>query len=199
LLLLLIWKPKFGQDNAIFFSEKGPGAMHAPLIISLLVGFLIGILAQRTRFCTMGAIRDVILMRETHLLSGVGGLFVAALLTNLVLGQVKFGFSPQPIAHSNHLWNFLGMVLAGLAFALAGGCPGRQLFLVGEGDGDAGIFVLGMIVGAGVAHNFALAGKPDAVVDGAIQVGGISSAGMFMVIFGILVCVILGLTMREKN
>ena len=29
---------------------------------------------------------------------------------------------------TNQLWNF-GDGLAGLAFALAGGCPGRQLFL----------------------------------------------------------------------
>lgn len=42
------------------------------------------------------------------------------------------------------------------AFALAGGCPGRQLFLAGEGDADAGIFVLEMIVGAAVSHNFSL-------------------------------------------
>jgi YedE family putative selenium metabolism protein len=198
LLLLLIFQPKFGQDNAIFFSEKGPGSMHASLFISLLVGLLIGILAQRTRFCTMGSIRDIILMGDTHLISGVGALLVVAFLTNIILGQVKFGFSPQPIAHSSHLWNFLGMVLAGLAFALAGGCPGRQLFLAGEGDGDAGVFVIGMIVGAGIAHNFGLAGRPDASVDGAIQVGGITPAGMVAVIFGIIVCIIIGLTMREK-
>ena len=49
------------------------------------------------------------------------------------------------------IWNFLGMALSGLAFALAGGCPGRQLFLSGEGDGDAGVFVLGMVTGAGLA------------------------------------------------
>jgi len=58
------------------------------------------------------------------------------------------------------LWNFGGMVLAGLAFALAGGCPGRQLFLAGEGDGDAAVFVLGMIVGAGFAHNWLTASSP---------------------------------------
>jgi uncharacterized membrane protein YedE/YeeE len=40
------------------------------------------------------------------------------------------------------------MLLAGLAYALAGGCPGRQLFLSGEGDADSAIFVLGMISGA---------------------------------------------------
>ena len=123
LLLLAIYQPQFSEGGAIVFSESGPGAMRAPLLISLAVGLLIGFLAQRTRFCTMGSIRDVILMRDYHLISGVGALVVAAFLTNLAFGQVNFGIVGQPVAHSSHIWNFLGMVLAGLAFALAGGLP----------------------------------------------------------------------------
>jgi YedE family putative selenium metabolism protein len=80
------------------------------------------------------------------------------------------------------------MLLSGLAFTLAGGCPGRQVFLSGEGDGDAAIFVLGMIVGAGFVHNFNLASSPT----------GPSPYGPAAVIIGILVCVVLGLTLREK-
>lgn len=201
MILLLIFRlvrPKFGEGAAIFFSESGPGSLYAPLLISLVIGLLIGFLAQRTRFCTMGSIRDVILMGDTHLISGVGALLVTAFVVNFLLGQVKFGFAPQPVAHSSHLWNFLGMALSGLAFALAGGCPGRQLFLAGEGDGDSGVFVLGMIVGAGISHNFMLAGRPDALVEGVLQVGGISSAGMIAVIFGLAVCLVIGFTMREK-
>jgi YedE family putative selenium metabolism protein len=196
LLLLRIFAPKFGEDGAVFFSEKGPGSMAAPLIISLGAGLIIGFLAQRTRFCTMGSVRDVVLMGDSHLISGVGTLLVVAFITNLILGQVNFGVFGQPVAHSQHLWNFLGMVLAGLAFALAGGCPGRQLFLSGEGDGDAGVFVLGMITGAAFAHNFALAGTPDNVAEGIV--GGISTAGMVAVLLGLAVCVVIGLSMREK-
>ena len=136
-------------------------------------------------------------MGDTHLISGVGALLAVAFVTNLLLGQVSFGFFGQPVAHSSHVWNFLGMVLAGLAFALAGGCPGRQLFLSGEGDGDAGVFVLGMITGAAFAHNFALAGRPDNVADGIV--GGISTAGMVAVILGLAVCATIGFSMREKN
>jgi hypothetical protein len=198
LLLLLILRPQFAKDGPIFFSEKGPGSLHAPLLISLGVGLLIGFVAQRTRFCTMGAVRDVILMRDTHLISGVGALLVVAFVVNLALGQFKAGFAPQPVAHSSHLWNFLGMALAGLAFALAGGCPGRQLFLSGEGDGDAAVFVLGMITGAGFAHNFALAGSPDTVTEGVLKVGGLTPFGMGAVILGLVVCLAIGFTMREK-
>ncbi len=198
LLLLLLFKPQFTKDGAIFFSASGPGSQHAALFISLGVGLLIGFIAQRTRFCTMGAVRDVILMRDMHLISGVGALVVVAFVTNLVLGQFKVGFAPQPVAHSSHLWNFLGMALAGLAFALAGGCPGRQLFLSGEGDGDSAVFVLGMIVGAGIAHNFSLVGSPDTVTEGVLKVGGLTPFGMGAVILGLVVCLAIGFTMREK-
>jgi YedE family putative selenium metabolism protein len=197
LLLLRLLAPKFSQEGPIFFSEKGPGSLHAPLLISLIVGLVIGFLAQRTRFCTLGAIRDLILMADTHLISGVVALLVVAFITSLVLGQVHFGFFGQPVSHSQHLWNFLGMALAGLAFALAGGCPGRQLFLSGEGDGDAGLFVLGMITGAAFAHNFALAGTPDNVADKIV--GGIGPYGMGAVLLGLAFCLIVGFTMRERS
>ena len=190
LLLMLIFPQISGQpkNGILFYSVKGPGVMHAPLAISLGVGLLIGFLAQKSRFCTMGALRDLILFRQTHLFSGIVALIVAALVTNVILGQFHPGFIKQPVAHSMSLWNFAGMVLAGLAFALAGGCPGRQLFLAGEGDGDAAVFVLGMIVGAGFAHNFGLASSPR----------GIGPHGMAAVVIGMLVCLFIGFTMRKK-
>jgi len=193
LLLLITGFPK------LLRSETGPGSMSAPVFISLAVALAVGFLAQRTRFCTMGAVRDVILMRETHLLSGVLALLFSAFLVNLVLGRVTFGFTLQPVAHSSHLWNFLGMALAGLAFTLAGGCPGRQLFLSGEGDGDSAVFVFGMIAAAGIAHNFGFAGSPDSLVEGAVKTGGLSPFGMAAVIIGIVVCLVFGFTMKEKT
>jgi hypothetical protein len=198
LLLLLVLQPQFTKDGPIFFSKTGPGSLRAPVLVSLAAGLLVGFLAQRTRFCTMGAVRDVILMRDTHLLSGVVALLGTALALNVALGQFKFGFSAQPVAHSDYLANLLGMTLAGLAFALAGGCPGRQLFLSGEGDGDAAIFVLGMITGAAFAHNFGLAASADSVVEGVLRVGGLSSAGMAAVVLGVIVCLGIGFTMREQ-
>jgi YedE family putative selenium metabolism protein len=136
--------------------------------------------------------------RDLHLASGVAGLLVAAIALNLVLGQFKLGFRPQPIAHSAYFWSFLGMSLAGLAFTLAGGCPGRQLFMAGEGDGDAGIFALGMLAAGGLAHNFGLASVPDKMVAGTLQVGGPSGAGQVAVALSLLICIALGFLMRER-
>ncbi len=190
LILLLIDPQPQGEQRGmlLFYSLKGPGSMHAPLLISLVAGLLIGILAQRSRFCTMGAFRDLLLFKQGHLFSGVAAFFVAALITNLILGQFNAGFEKQPIAHTMQLWNFLGMTLAGLAFTLAGGCPGRQLFMSGEGDGDAAIFASGMIIGAAIAHNFGLASSPQ----------GIGPNGAVATIIGLIVCVIIGLTMRRR-
>lgn len=188
LLLLLVFRVSFAPGGPIFFSEKGPGAQHAPLLISLGAGLLIGALAQRSRFCTMGAIRDLILIRDFHLLSGVAALLLFAFAGNLLLGQFNPGFTGQPIAHTDHLWNFLGMALSGLAFVLAGGCPGRQLFLSGEGDMDAAIFALGMIVGAGIAHNLSFASSAQ----------GPGSFGPAAVAVGFAFCLIVGFTQRDR-
>ena len=80
------------------------------------------------------------------------------------------------------------MVLAGLSFTLAGGCPGRQLFLTGEGDTDAAIFVIGMTAGAAFAHNFGLASSPS----------GIGPHGAAALIIGLIVCMGIGLTLKQK-
>jgi len=90
----------------LFYSLKGPGSQHASLAVSLSAALLIGILAQRSRFCTMGAFRDLILFKQGHLFSGVAAFFIAALATNLLLGQFNPGFAGQPIAHTMQLWNF---------------------------------------------------------------------------------------------
>lgn len=198
LLLFLVFKVSFGQGAPIFFSESGPGSKFAPLLLSLGAGLLIGAVAQRSRFCTMGAFRDAVLIKDFHLLSGVTALAAAALILNIFLKQFHSGIALQPVSHSSHLWNFLGMSLAGLAFALAGGCPGRQLFLSGEGDQDAGVFVLGMIVGAGFSHNFLLASSPDKLSEtGALMVGGPGILGKYTVIIGLAFCIIVGVTMKS--
>ena len=118
----------------------------------------------------------------------LAALLVFAFIANMLLGQFKPGFEGQPVAHTDHLWNFLGMTLAGLSFVLAGGCPGRQLFLSGEGDMDAAIFATGMIVGAAIAHNFAIASSPK----------GIAAFGPAAVLIGFLFCLVVGFTQRDK-
>lgn len=189
LLLLVIFKPHF-----LFFSQKGPGAMHSLLWISLAAGLFVGFIAQRTRMCFVGGWRDIMLVKDFYLFSGITAFFFGALICNYVLGNFssglyQWGFTNQPVAHSNHLWNFLGMTLAGLTATLLGGCPLRQTILAGEGDTDAGITVLGLVAGAAFSHNFLLASSPE----------GVGEFGPLAVIIGLVFCLAIGFLMIERT
>lgn len=140
-------------------AKKQPGALRAPFLISLVAGLLIGIVAQRSRFCSIGGIRDAVLVRSFDLLFGVVGMLVGATIMNLLLGQYNLGFEGQPVAHVGFIGNFAPMVLAGLSAALLGGCPFRQLIMGNEGDADATAAVAGILVGAGVASFFSVTGS----------------------------------------
>lgn len=189
LLLLLTFAPPF-----IFFSQKGPGSQHAALWISLAAGLLIGFIAQKTRMCFAGGWRDVFLVRDFYLFSGVAAFFAGALAVNFMSGQFEsgvyhWGFDNQPIAHANHLWNFLGLSLVGLSATLLGGCPLRQTVLASEGDTDAGVTFLGLIAGAAFAHNFLLASSAK----------GPSDFGPVAVVVGLAVCCVVGFMMRGRE
>lgn len=164
-------------------------APRAPLFLSLILAIVVGFIAQKSRFCTVGAFRNIFMVKEFHLLKGLIALIVGAMILNIILGQFNLGFEGQPAAHTDHIWNYLGMVLSGMAFTLAGGCPGRQLILAGEGDGDGAIFFLGLLVGAGLAHNFSLTSSGK----------GVGEFGAIGTIIGIMFCVIIGFTMIQKR
>ena len=194
LLVLLVAAPAF-----IYFSEAGagPGALHAPILISLAAGLIVGALAQWTRLCMVGGIRDLVLFREWKLLMGFLAILVSALVCNLVLTAVKagtfftLGLEGQPVAHTDGLWNFLGMLLTGFGCVLLGGCPLRQLVLSGEGNTDSAIAVLGLAIGAAFAHNFGLASSA----------AGPTANGKVAVIIGIVVVAVIAVanTVQKKQ
>lgn len=183
-LILLIAAPAF-----IFFTEPegGPGAKHAAIAISLAAGIIVGALAQRTRLCMVGGIRDFVLFREKKLLIGFVAILGSALICNLILTGVTDGtyfnlaLTGQPVAHTDALWNFLGMLLAGFACVLLGGCPLRQLILAGEGNTDSAITVVGLMVGAAFCHNFGLASSAE----------GPTANGKIAVVIGIIVVAVI--------
>ena len=178
ILLLLIAAPAF-----IHFTEAdgGPGAKHAAIAISLIAGLLVGALAQRTRLCMVGGIRDVVLFGEWKLLLGFIAILVSALIGNMILGYFNPGFAGQPVAHTDGLWNALGMALAGFGCVLLGGCPLRQLVLAGEGNTDSAITVFGLMAGAAVAHNFGLASSGE----------GPTANGKIAVVIGFVVLIVI--------
>jgi len=173
----------------IFFSTEGPGSLHAPLLLALGAGLVVGILAQRTRLCTMGGIRDAVLFRDFHLLSGFVAVILFCALGNLIAGSFHLSFAGQPVAHTDGLWNFLGMALVGWASVLLGGCPLRQLVLAAEGNSDSAVTVLGLVAGAAFCHNFSLASSG----------AGPTLNGQVAVVLGFVVVAVITIANMERN
>ncbi len=160
-------------------SQEGPASLHAPVILSIIGGIVFGMLAQRSRLCFAGGLRDLFLVRDGWGLLIIGILFLGVLIYNITSGSLNVGFADQPIAHTEALWNIVGMYVVGFAATLLGGCPLRQLVLAGSGSGDAAVTFLGLLLGAAFAHNFGLASS----AEGTTAAGQIAVVVCLVVLF----------------
>lgn len=185
LFVFLMARPSF-----VFFSERGSAAQHAPMFLSLAVGLVLGAFAQRSRFCITGSLRDALLMgRRSPLFWGLGAFVVGAFVTSIVTGQVNVGYYGQPGAHLEYLWSFLGMLLVGWLSVLIGGCPFRQLIKAGEGDADAGLAVVGMLLAGGLVQSW----------DIAATAAGVSLSGKIAVLCGLAFVLMISLVFRDRT
>lgn len=123
------------------------------------------------------------------------------LIYNMASGGFKLSFDGQPVAHSQHLWNILGMYAVGFAAVLAGGCPLRQLILAGQGSSDSAVTFLGLFVGAACCHNFgfAAAAAAAATESSPAVAGGLQGAGKAAVILCIAVLFAIGFVPRKEQ
>ena len=80
-----------------------------------MAGLVVGALAQRTRLCMVGGIRDVVLFGEWKSGERIPGYSCSCIYwkNQAIPGFWNPGFAGQPIAHTDGLWNALGMALAG--------------------------------------------------------------------------------------
>ncbi len=182
------------------FSEKGPGSMHAPIYLSLGVGVLFGIIAQKTRMCFAGSVRDIFLLKNFNLLMVILGVFLPLLAYNIFTNKFAF-VAYGPIAHAQTVWNIAGMFIVGFAAVLLGGCPLRQLVLAGTGSTDSAITVIGMFSGAALAHNFGLAAAAASAAKGEVAAvaGGPGINGQVAGVLCIIVLFFIAFTGLKKQ
>jgi len=132
------------------------------------------------------------------LLLGFVGVLVAAGIANACFGFFNLGFTGQPIAHIDGVWNFLSMLAVGLGSVMLGGCPMRQLVLAGEGNSDSAITVLGFFTGAAFAHNFKLASSATTITDGVVS-GGPSIGGKIATVAIIVILLVIAVANTKKK
>lgn len=172
----------------LIFSQSGPGSQHAPIWAALIGGLIVGAVGQRMRVCFISGARDSIMFKQFQMLYLFLAVFLTVLIGNLIGGNFKLGFEGQPVAHTDFLWNFLGLFAVGIGSVFLGGCPLRQLVLAGSGNSDSGIAVLGMIAGAALAHNLKLASSA----------AGATTNGMIACVLSILIILTIGFFNRKK-
>lgn len=181
-------------------SKKGPGSIHAPFIVSLLCGLAFGMIAQKTRMCFTGSFRNMIFLRNFEMITPIFFMFLVVLIYNIATSQFKF-VPYGPIAHNQTLWNILGLYVVGLSGTLLSGCPLRQIVLAGQGSLDSVVTVIGMFVGAALAHNFKLAASATAKATETTKavVGGPSQNGKIAIIVCILILLAIGFINLKKG
>lgn len=204
IVVLVLFALSIAVPALFVFSKKGPGSMRAIWYVALAVGLVFGIIAQKSRMCFAGSIRDIILLKDFRLFSVIAGIFIVMLGYNLATNNFKF-VAFGPIAHAQTIWNILSMYAVGFCAVLLGGCPLRQLVLAGTGSSDSVVTVIGMFVGAAFAHNFKIAAGAAAVENTAkgikAAVGGPGINGQIFVIISIIALFIVAFygLKKEKN
>lgn len=189
LLVILFLTINEGTKAMFAFSESGPGSAHAPAIMSLIVAVVIGGIAYKSKTCFAGSIRNAIFTKDPTSFLSILGIFIALLVYNLAVGKFNPTFEGQPVAHNDHVFNFISMYGVGLAATFAGGCPLRQLILTGKGGMDNAINVIGMLLGAAIAHNFGLASSAN----------GTTPAGRVATFVCLAIVLVVGVTNTRKS
>ena len=143
-------------------------------IITLALGLIIGYLAQRSGFCSIGGMRDLMMFKHTRLFFGylalIGGALIGYAIFWLIIPSAfpnfywagTQGFTPIPgapgglLVGSYIILAVIGGFGMGLLGVLLGGCPLRQIVMSSEGSRNSLFFVIGLIVGAVIFHAFTM-------------------------------------------
>ena len=140
------------------------------------LAFAFGAVAQRTRFCTMGAVADLVNFGDsTRMRQWLLAIAVAIVGTQWLAGTgridmgASFHTGPQVLFGSS----LLGGVLFGFGMVLAGGCSSRTLVRIGAGS----LKSLVVFVVLGVAAYISLRGALAVLRVGSIEPLHIALAG----------------------
>ncbi|QKO21889.1 YeeE/YedE family protein [Rhodoferax sp. BAB1] len=107
------------------------------LSASFLLSLLFGALVQRTHFCTMGAVSDVVNMGDWTRMRQ-WGLAIGVAMAGFALLAYAGLIDPAKTLHGGKRWLWLSAIVGGLLFGfgmvLSSGCGSKTLVRVGSGN-----------------------------------------------------------------
>ena len=128
------------------FAEAQSTLLWATFVIALIMGAVV----NKTNFCTMGAVSDMVNMGDMSRMRAWLFAIVVALVGVVILenlGLVNASDAFPPYRSSQLIWaeNILGGIMFGIGMTLASGCGNKTLVRIGGGNIKS-IFVL-LVIG----------------------------------------------------
>ncbi|WP_299154469.1 YeeE/YedE family protein [uncultured Tateyamaria sp.] len=133
------------------------GETNAVALIGLLGGIALGLAARIGRFCTLGAIEDVLYGADDRRLR-MWGIAIGIAIIGTHIAMPLGLFESAETAYLDRVWNPVGTIIGGLLFgygmALSGNCGYGALARLGGGDLRSFVIVLVM----GLSAYFVMSG-----------------------------------------
>ena len=136
------------------------GDANAVALVGLIGGLLLGLAARIGRFCTLGAIEDMLYANDSRRLR-MWGIAIGLAILSLNIATVTGHFDPARTVYLSRDWVPMASIVGGLLFgygmALAGNCGYGALARLGGGDLRGFVIVLVMGLSAYVVLSGPLA------------------------------------------
>ncbi len=121
-------------------------------LATIVFGFIVGYLGQKSRFCIVSGIRDFFLLKNVYRIQGLIGIIVGGFLGFLILSNIgadiqEFPMPAQIESGGYLLVSIIGGLGIGFFSVLAEGCPFRQHVMASEGSQSALFYLLGFYIG----------------------------------------------------
>ena len=134
-----------------------------PALATLVVGIIIGYMGQRSTFCTVSGIRDLILRRNSYRFRGLLGIVIGGAIgfaafkfiggniyflgTTVADNIPNFPLGNDIISPGILIATIVGSLGLGFWSVMAEGCPYRQHVMAAEGRVGAMFYLLGFYAG----------------------------------------------------
>ena len=123
------------------------GDANMVALVGLIGGVMLGLAARVGRFCTLGAVEDLLYARDSRRMR-MWGVAIGVAVLGVALAQATGHFDPAQTFYLSRVWSPAGSIIGGLLFgygmAIAGNCGYGALARLGGGDLRGFVIVLVM-------------------------------------------------------
>ncbi|MEP2532561.1 YeeE/YedE family protein [Shimia sp.] len=136
------------------------GEANSVALIGLIGGMLLGLAARVGRFCTLGAIEDLLYSSDDRRMR-MWGVAIGVAVVGTQIAMAQGAMAPSEATYLERVWNPLATIVGGLMFgygmALSGNCGYGALARLGGGDIRAFVIVIVLGLSAYLAMSGPLA------------------------------------------